>query len=173
MKITLTNKTQYRAEDLRALVHGACDAAGARTKRLELTVVYSRSSYVTGYATYPRINGSGEMRIRTPPPAKEIIGGSVAQVCVHEAMHLAGARHPDMTEEQRYCRMATLWADGLQLRVQEPVQKPKPDPELRRAAARAGRLEHAQKMLAKATTRSRRAKTIEAKWKRRVGALSR
>ncbi len=172
MKIKLTNKTQYRDDDLRSIVHGACDAAGARTKKLELTVVYSRGSYVSGYASYPRLNGSGRMRLRIPRPGCEILGGTVAQVCVHEAMHLAGARHRDMTEEQRYCRMATLWSNGLQLRVKELKPMVKLEPKLQRAAARADRLGHAQAMLAKAQTRSKRAATIEKKWKRRVALLS-
>jgi hypothetical protein len=44
--------------------------------------------------------------------------------------------------------------------------------EERAAAARANRLQHAQGMLAKAITRSKRAATIEKKWKRRVALLS-
>jgi len=94
----------------------------------------------------------------------------VCQVALHEAMHLAGVRHKDMTEEQCYCSMPVPWAADLQLRIKEtPVEVPR---EERVAAARADRLGHAQAMLAKAITRSKRAVTIEKKWKRRVALLS-
>ncbi len=173
MKITLTNKTQYRDEDLRAIVHGACKAAGVCLKVLKLTVVTSRHGYVSGYAYFPRgprgFTTTLSMRLRIPK-ADRMVVERVAQVALHEAMHLAGARHKDMTEEQYHCRMAVPWVEGLQLRVREDDAAP--DPVLRRAAARAGRLEHAQAMLAKATTRSKRANTIEKKWKRRVALLS-
>ncbi len=178
MKILLTNKTQYRDEDLRAFVHGACEAAGVRLRVLRLSVTTSRCGTVTGYAYYPTATKRSEqhtnaMRLRIPPP-HEVSERKVAQVAVHEAMHLNGASHGDMTEEQYNCAMPVPWADALELRVKDAKPKPQPiDPELRKAAARSGRLEHAQAMLAKAQTRLKRATTIEKKWKRRVGALSR
>jgi len=85
-------------------------------------------------------------------------------------MHLAGARHKDMTEEQFTCTMPTPWAASLPLRLQDAV--PEADPAERKAAASADRLEHAQAMLAKASTRLKRAYTIEKKWARRVRMLS-
>lgn len=178
MKIELTNKTTYRDDDLRALIRGACSQAGVAFGIVTVEVVDSKRSCVTGYAHFPpqlprALLGTrrGRMKIRIPRPGVEIKHGSVAQVMLHEAMHLAGARHSDMTEEQYHCRMPTSWADGLLLRVKEaPVA---PDPELRKAAARADRLGHAQAMLAKAGTRLKRATTLEKKWKRRVALLSR
>lgn len=177
MKIELTNKTKYRDDDIRAIMHGACKAAGVCLKVLKLTVVTSRSDRVSGYAYFPRgPRGHTTMlraALRLPSP-QHLAANTVervAKVAVHEAMHLAGARHKDMTEEQRYCRSPVPWAADLQLRIKEaPAAVPR---EERLAAARGDRLEHAQRMLAKAQTRLKRAATIEKKWKRRVGALSR
>jgi|SRR5882672_2010884 len=177
MKISLTNKTAYRDDDLRALVRGACDAAGVSLRILRLTVVHAKRARVSGYAHYPQGKRSfttvNTMRLRIPKPGVADIGlvARVAKVALHEAMHTNGARHADMTEEQRYCTMPVPWSESLLLRAKEAPAAP--DPELRKAAARADRLEHAQAMLAKAQTRRKRAETIEKKWKRRVGALSR
>ncbi len=177
MKIQLTNKTQFRDDDLLAIMRAACESAGVALKILKLTVSVSRSDRVSGFAYYPRgPRGFTTMlraALRIPGP-KHLTADTVtrvARVALHEAMHLAGARHKDMTEEQRYCRMPVPWSADLQLRVKDaPPVVPR---EERMAAARGDRLEHAQKMLAKAQTRLKRASTIEKKWKRRVGALSR
>ncbi len=177
MKIQLTNKTAYRDDDIRAIVHGACRAAGVSLKLLRLTVTTAKRGSASGYAYYPRLRQRSlttvnTMRLCIPPPSFSVgaTGGirGLAQVALHEAMHLNGASHGDMTEEQYNCTMPVPWADSLPLRAKEA-----PDPELRKAAARADRLEHAQAMLAKAETRQKRAATILKKWKRRVGALSR
>jgi len=177
MKILLTNKTQYRDDDLRTIMHAACKAAGVALKFLKLTVVSSRLGAVSGYAYFPRgprgftTTLSARLRVPTPDHLKPDSVTRIAQVALHEAMHLAGARHKNMTEEQYYCRMPVPWATEMQLRIKEaPVAVPR---EERMAAARGDRLEHAQKMLAKAQTRLKRAVTIEKKWKRRVGTLSR
>lgn len=175
MKIKLTNKTAYRDDDVRALVRGACAAAGTQVRVLHLMVSYARRNAVSGNAYVPgpgrRKHFSNTMRLRIPKPGVAIRQGSVAQVALHEAMHVAGAQHQDMTAEQWDCTMPVPWAEHLQLRVKEAPDKP--DPELRKAALRSDRLEHAQVMLAKAETRAKRADTILKKWKRRVGALSR
>ena len=191
MKIKLTNKTQYRDDDLRAIVKAACAQVGVAAKEVRLTVVPTRKHLsVSGRATLPRSRSSliwGRMLLRVPHEEKILarraeeqrcrsevwclqkpLPTRVAQVALHEAMHLAGVQHRDMTEEQFDCTMAVPWADGLHLRFKEEAPA-----EERKVAAAASRLEHAQAMLTKAQTRAKRADTILKKWKRRVGALSR
>lgn len=186
MKITLTNKTKYRDDDLRKIMREACAHAGVAAKEVRFrihpgklhirgraTLASRRSSLIWGTCTMsiPPFDlwGPGRHGERERTESKWVT--EVCQVALHEAMHLAGVRHKDMTEEQLYCQMPVPWAADLQLRTkEEPVTVSR---EERTAAARADRLEHAQAMLAKAVTRSKRAKTIETKWKRRVGALSR
>ncbi len=187
MRIELHNKTQYRDDDLRAIMREACAKAGVAAKRVVFRVNPGKL-HIRGRATLPRngrsslIWGTCTMRI----PRFEIWGPGrhgqrerteqqllieVCQVALHEAMHLAGVRHHDMTEEQYHCRMPVPWSAQMQLRVKEA--RPEVPREERMAAARGDRLEHAQAMLAKAQTRLKRATTIEKKWSRRVKLLSR
>lgn len=115
------------------------------------------------------------MKLRVPKPGKwrGDTWRDIVATTVHECMHLVGSRHKDMTDAQFYCTtpMPTWAADLESLRVVEV--KPEPPRAERTAAARAGRLEHAQAMLRKAETRLKRATTLEAKWRRRVKALER
>lgn len=188
MKINLTNKTAYRDDDLRTIVKEACKQAGVSpdAKRLRL-VISPGKLHIRGRATVPpsrRQLLAGYMLLKIPPfkfwgpgrhgerarTEREWIT-EICRVALHEAMHLAGVRHRDMTEEQYHCRMPVPWADAIQLRAkEEPDVVPR---EERLASARADRLEHAQAMFAKAGTRRKRAITIEKKWKRRVALLSR
>jgi len=186
MKIQLINKTLYRDDDLRAIMREACARAGVAAKKLVFRV-HPGKLHIRGRATRAHERSSliwGTCTMRIPPfhlwgpgrhgererTEREWVT-EICQVALHEAMHLAGARHHDMTDDQLYCCMPVPWATELQLRTKEPTAAvPR---EERMAAARADRLGHAQAMLAKAQTRSKRATTIEKKWKRRVALLSR
>lgn len=187
MKIVLINKTQFRDDDLRAILREACKHAGVAAKRVvfracvgklhirgRATIAPSgRSSLYSGSCTMwiPKFEIWGPGRHGQRERTEREWVTEVCQVMLHEAMHLAGVRHADMTDEQRYCKMAVPWSDRHQLRRKEqPTETPR---EERMAAARAGRLEHARTMLAKARTRLKRASTIEKKWQRRVKTLSR
>lgn len=187
MKIQLINKTQFRDDDLRAILREACKHAGVAAKRVvfracvgklhirgRATVAPNgRSSLIWGTCTMwiPKFEIWGPGRHGERERTERAWVNEVCQVMLHEAMHLAGVRHADMTDEQLMCKMPVPWSDRHQLRRKEqPDQTPL---EERRAAARAGRLEHAREMLTKARTRLKRAATIEKKWKRRVGMLSR
>lgn len=170
MRIIFKNRTQYRESDLRAIVLGACKAAGVGAQALTVFVSPARGSHVSGWAFFPvhRTQPTNSMKLRIPAPGHTTVE-RVAQVALHEAMHLRGARHADMTEEQLRCCMPVPWADDLLLRVKE---QPAPEERLvQQAAARADRLEHAKQMLAKAATRLKRANTIKTKWERRVRML--
>lgn len=170
MRILLKNRTKYRDDDLRAIVHGACKAAGVGAQTLTVFVSSARRAHVSGWAYFPthRTQSANSMKLRIPAPHQTTVE-KVAQVALHEAMHLRGARHADMTEEQLHCTMAVPWASDLPLRLRDAAPE---DCGLKKAATRAERLSHAQKMLLKAVTRRKRAATIEAKWQRRVRMLS-
>lgn len=180
MKIDLDNKTEFRDDDIRALVRKTLVAVGYDRKvplPLRVEFVHSRSPRTTGRAAIGdnrRLHGLW-MKLRVPKPRawREDTWREVVAVTIHECMHLVGTRHRDMTDAQMFCTLPLpAWARGLQpLRVAE-VKAPPPR-EDRLAAARSDRLEHAQAMLRKAETRLKRADTIHAKWKRRVKALSR
>lgn len=170
MRVIFKNRTQYREDDLRAIVIGACKAAGVGAQVLTVFVSSARRGRVSGWAYFPahRTQRSNSMKIRIPA-VHETTVEKVAQVMLHEAMHLRGARHADMTEEQLRCCMPVPWATGLLLRLKDaPVVAC-----AGKKASRAERLEHAQRMLARARTRLKRASTIESKWSRRVKLLSR
>lgn len=188
MKIKLINKTRYQDDDLRAIVRKACSAAGVSADCREITLRIGVSRlHVRGRATLPRerrVLMRGLMKLSIPyleswKPGRhaarvrthEELLLEVCQVALHEAMHLAGARHADMTDEQRYCQMPIPWVTEVQLRLQE--KEPAAPREEKLAAARGARLEHAQAMLKKATTRSKRADTLLKKWERRVKLLQR
>lgn len=166
MKIVLDNRTQYRDEDLRAIVRGACRAAGVAAKEVRLTVVNARLiGRISGRASLPSRRSAliwGSMRLRLPKGATV---QRIAQVALHEAMHLAGVAHRDMTKEQFECKMPVPWATELQLREREALSYEELTPHRRQA-----RLEHAQRMFAKAETRVKRAQTIAKKWRRRLVA---
>jgi len=184
MKIELRNKTTLNSDDLRTIVKLACKQAGVAAPQLILEVVHSRYG-VSGRATVPRSRSAllrGYMKLRIPKPESYAAAHDqqhplvplvieVARVALHEAMHLAGVRHRDMTEEQFLARMPVPWASALGLRMGEPWSVA--DLQRDSAALRSDRLTHAQQMLAKAVTRRKRATTIEKKWATRVKRLSR
>ncbi len=185
MKIQIINKTTFRDDDLRAIMRVACKCAGVAAKKVVFRVSPGKL-HIRGRATLPRQRTAliwGTCTMRIPPfrlwgpgrhgerehTEREWIT-EVCQVALHEAMHLAGVRHKDMTEEQHYCRMAVPWSAQMQLRTKEaPATVPR---EERMAADRSNRLEHAQSMLRKAETRAKRANTILKKWERRVKTAS-
>lgn len=184
MKLKLVNKTRFRDEDLRAIMRAACTAAGVAAREVifrvnpgalhirgRATLPSSRSNLFRGVCTMsiPRFEIWGPGRHGQRERTREQLVLEVCQVALHEAMHMAGAKHIDMTEEQYYCRMPVPWASGMVLRERE--EEPVVPVEERRAAARADRVEHARSMLRKAETRSKRANTILKKWKRRVATL--
>jgi len=139
---------------------------------LHLMVSYARGGFVSGNAYVPgpgrRKHFSNSMRLRIPkPPGVTIRAGSVA------GREHARGRRPAQGHDCGAVGLHDGGAVGGAPAAPRQRSPEKPDPELRKAALRSSRLEHAQAMLAKAETRAKRAETILKKWKRRVGALSR
>jgi hypothetical protein len=89
----------------------------------------------------------------------------IASTTVHEAAHNHGTQHRSMPRTYRYAngRDAWAWADAYPVPVRPPKIK---------IAARFrpvdSKLAHAQGRLVQAVTRTKRAKTIEKKWRSKV-----
>lgn len=179
MKIKITNLTRWSTSDLRRLYAAALRQAGAKPGTVaQLTVAYRRGGFIVGGECYRGSHARpGSARITLPRPKADAalvqsvrpgnqLRDEVARVMHHEALHGVGARHSDMTEEQRFASQPVPWAAELPLRLEEERV---PD----RAAALRDRLEHSRSMLRRAETRAKRAATILKKWRRRVALLER
>jgi len=168
MKIEIIrNRSAFRADDLRKLIRRACKAVGARGDKL-FTINDGRYPTWTGGRA---VVGSRahEARGVTLSIGRECPVEDIARVICHELMHTVGARHRDMTPEQRACSQAVPWAEGFELRKKPEPEQPTPEsPAERGSRLRAEREAHARAMLAKATTRRRRAVSIERKWAAKV-----
>ena len=161
MKIKLSNRSNVRDSDIRTLVKEACKQVGARVETLNLEV--GKSGHAHGRATC-----SGRRTLWIECNMWLWVGpdlDSFKRVVIHEAMHLAGAKHNTMTPEQRWCTFELPeWAKALPLRDKEVVVHE----ETKTAAFHTERLEHLRAMHSRAVTRLKRAQTIEKKWKRRL-----
>ena len=186
MKIKIVNKTDWHTADLKRIAHAAMVAAGARPFKFREVTVYVNDSRRRGGRVHGRAwigkhidPQNWVLFLPTPERATGYDPGELlrvaCQVAHHEALHAVGARHADMTEEQRYCTQAVPWADALVLRTKAEVRPPKPEPapEEARQAAFEERLAHVGEMHKRALTRLKRAATFEKKWRRRLKALER
>lgn len=190
MKIKIVNKTEWSTNDLRAIARAAMEAAGAQPRRLVgvplhvlpitvyVNVSRKRDGRVHGRAWIGRHGDPQNWELLLPNPKKSAhlraeLLRHACQVAHHEALHAVGARHEDMTEEQRYCRQAVPWASKLRLRTKAELRPPKPEPapEERRQAAFEERASHVRSMHKRALTRLKRALTFEKKWRRRLKML--
>lgn len=172
MKIQLDNNTHYRDDDLRAIVRAALQVVcfpQQKLRTLVVHVVYTRQpDYVTGKAYLGSYKRPGHYMWLRLPKEKVNLADAV-RVTHHEVLHLVGARHKDMTKEQRRCHGHPLpdWGTGLQLRKNEPKSTRKPK------ASVDDKLKHAEAMHKKALTRLKRATTIEKKWRQKLSRLRR
>jgi len=187
MKIKIVNKTDWHTADLKRIAHAAMVAAGARPVTHRLVTVYvndsrRRGGRVHGRAWIGKHIDPQNWVLFLPTPeraATYVLHGALlrvaCQVAHHEALHAVGARHADMTEEQRYCNQAVPWASALVLRSKAEVRPPKPEPapEEVRQAAFEDRTAHVREMHKRALTRLKRATTFEKKWRRRLKMLER
>ena len=183
MKITIENKTSWSTNDLRAIARAALEAAGATNDPWRCTVYVHvskrRAGLVHGKAWIGRRSNPQNWVLFLPRPESVRLRTELLNVvcCVahHEALHAVGARHEDMTEEQRYCRQTLPWASSLRLRTKAELRPSKPElaPEERREAAFEDKLTHVRSMHKRSLTRLKRALTFEKKWRRRLKMLER
>jgi len=193
MKLTIENHTRWRTDDLRRICAAAAKRVGIKLPKLVIVTSNSTLNAVHGRGAYPTaIRREGryiKLTIPTPEKCAQVeqartcfgrddafqyagrdpaLAKQVAQVAAHEFMHNLGSRHKDMTPDQRYCRQRASWADSLPLRVVQKRARKTESPSERGSRLRTERAEHARAMLKRATTKLKRAKTIETKWRDKV-----
>lgn len=180
--LRVDNATNWRTDDLRALIAAALEADGIGAAGMNVRVVRARQQGgCSGYAWYH----SRSMVVRVPSENKRdpFLGDvlavrvtlpekwrdDLARVVMHEAAHCRGVHHAEMhgslrrTHQARHCTddRDVAFAAQFQIRLQRPKQK----------AARnvvAERAEHAAKMLAKSERKLKLARTLASKWRAKV-----
>jgi hypothetical protein len=177
--VILENKTHWRTADLRRIAQRVCreefprERFGDRWRQMRLVVGYNRagSGSSSGHAYY------GGRTAYVNVPSGNVGKGNVghvnpvdfAHVVAHEFGHCKGLRHgrmPPHMESTRwgqrsdYIRQHFAWAAALPIRKVEPKRKVRP--------AADEKLAHAERMLARAVTREKRAATLRKKWQAKV-----
>lgn len=174
MKIKLVNKTAYSTRDLRAFLRAGLRALGARSDKV-VVVRYQRVVWQTvdqdgvrrveyGPLGRGRLGRPGreaqQIWLHLPREPETLVVGDVAHTLYHELLHNRGARHRDMTHEQRFWNgVPAPWCEGLSIGL-EP-EKPQENLIERREA-------HAREMLALWTKKQRLALTLRRKWAAKV-----
>lgn len=148
----VTNKTEFRTDDLRKIFKAGLIAEGAEYKRYWITVRKSRK-HITGSTWYTSHNIS----INLPSDAGERLR-YLAQVFVHEIGHTLGLRHSEMTH---YYTIKIPWLNGMVLRKKTVKVKPKED-------LRTKRYQHALKMFKSHKSNLKREENLVKKWGRKV-----
>lgn len=165
--ISLVNTTHWNTRDLRKLIAAGLRANGMEPAGYPVGVEYRRRRGRHGYGWVGargftlRLPGRTECLQRaqvfgTAPD--HLDGKNLAHTINHEIAHNRGLRHRDMGYG-----IGTDWAKGFVVRWTPPVKKTITTEE--RIVAREA---HAARMLAKAETRLKRAKTIYRKWAQKV-----
>ncbi len=163
LMVRVTNDTRWNTTDLRRLFAKGLRSMEVKTPR-NVYVRYRRdlnphSTWVGGRAW---LNSS---RIEIYLPRPERVDGrlditDLAQTWVHEVQHTQGFRHRDMVCSSK---LRVPWSAGMGVRLDPPKEQ--------RAAAKPSidsKVGHAEKMLKRAATRLKRAKTLHDKWFRKV-----
>jgi len=168
MKLNIFNKTRWDGKVIRSLVLRGLREHGIED-RCDVVIRYERKgSSICGLAAV----GGRWMELRLPREQGDplLVVKKLSSTIDHECLHLRGMRHRQFPAHARYCTTrGAPWhpedCRGIVL-IPEPAA---PSLEEKRAS----KLAHARGMLAKATTRLKRAATIEARWRRRVKDLER
>lgn len=174
----LTNKTHWQTRDLRRIAARVVREEfpkdrfpnRARVRNFTVIVGYNRGrwGYSTGHAHY----GANHCYVNVP--SRDVDPIDFAHVVAHEIGHCKGLAHdrmpPHMQGYNRYVRTDYIrnhfaWAAALPIRRLEPKRKARPTADVK--------LAHAERMLAKAVTRRKRATTLERGWRRKVSYYTR
>lgn len=176
----IVNKTHWSTRDMRRIMTRVAreelndtDAHRALRKQLVVTVVYSRSGSMSGCAwrgrpvaricVQKRVKCWSESR--GDYEAKALNSVEFAWLCAHEFAHVRGQRHRTMNRNVMYftnkAHEMYEWAREFPIHRVEPKTKT-------REEKRDAKLLHAQRMLARAETRAKRAATLLRKWRQKV-----
>lgn len=156
----IINKTHYLTKDLRAILSRVAqeELETPKRKRLRVEVRYTRGHGCSGFAW---IGGAScVVRISKHHPEPD----AFAKVAAHEYAHLRGMSHVNMPPRYKWgsptWRERYAWANALGIHRKPKIVKARPSSN--------DKLSHAQRSLARALTRQKRATTIAAKWKAKV-----
>lgn len=173
MKIKIDNRTHHDTAMLRALLRRCFVAVGIPNKRRpgfpsrQIVVEVRRHlsdnpEYTSGRAVLGSspIRHGRWMKLGLP---RVVSYRQLTWLMTHEALHLVGIEHKDMTRAQMNCTRTPDWAlpepcELVQERDKVAASKPAPE----------AKLAHARERLAAAVTRERRAVTWRKKWERIV-----
>lgn len=174
----ITNRTKWRTEDLRAIARGVLEreCTPKERKKIHLTFVEATRGVSSRGALGRCYLNSWHPTIVMPKTTSRVVRGTgnwkrgnhdpvvLAFVIGHELAHARGKRHDQMRGSRHdwYGSWSDhySWAESLPLRPAEPKARPRKGDE--------EKLVHAAKMLSKAVTRVKRARTIEKKWQTKV-----
>lgn len=158
-KWELKNGTDYNSRELRKIFNWCFKHEGAIVTRIVI-VNYGRGNW--GYTGSCASLYNGWIQIHLPRSHVEI--KTLAKVFIHEMGHNLGLRHKEMVSQWNIVleSFPREWKDKHLYPIIKEKKKLTTN-ELQRE-----RYQHAQKMLTKAQTRFKRAKTIERKWKEKV-----
>jgi len=173
MKVRIVNRTHWRTTDLRRFIR-----EGIRRERRELCKrgapeLRVRVSYNCGGERYTACSGRAGIGcnwMRLMLPSGNVDKTDLAFVTIHELAHTAGIKHAAMEGCSLYRRVGNWrelasWGESLPLEKTLPVKQTRPTIDIK--------VEHARKMLARATTREKRAATLRKKWAMRLRRLER
>ncbi len=171
MKLVLQNKTEWSTRDLRKFLIAGMQAKGVHHRVVE--VIHGRQNAHHGIAWV----NTDHLRLSLPGPSAVKHGAKVdylklAQVFEHEIDHTLGLTHKDMLD---WWLLRPTWHEGLTI-AWCGQDKLAMDPSQRAAALSATieqRRQHARRMLQRAETRLKRARTIQQKWSKKVAYYER
>jgi hypothetical protein len=178
--LVLRNHTRWATADLRRIVAAGLAAHGLVRCTVHITYARRAAQKLAGRARIGTrgscATAAGVMWLYLPrPPADGAwLARLVASTVDHEVYHLRGLRHGAFPAHARWVTPDApppWWGPALGAVAWCAPAAPKPRPTA--PERRAVRLAHAQALLAKAVTRTKRAATIEARWAKTVRRIER
>lgn len=162
----IDNRTHWSTRDLRRILTRVAMEELSDTRQqqhqrrhLHVTIVYSRR--VGRHSGCAWLKGTSA---RLCIPKAGVNPVEFAWLAAHEFSHTRGQEHAQMTGDVLYftakAQATYAWAAAFPIRRVVPKRSPRPGDEQKH--------QHAVTMLARATTRRKRAATLERKWQKRV-----
>ena len=169
----LENKTHWRTADLRRIAQRVCreefprERFGTKWRTMRVVVGYNRGANWTTSSSGHAYYHSRTAYVNVPSGGVDPV--DFAHVTAHEFGHCKGLKHGSMPPHMEsttvvrrsdYIRNHFAWAAALPIRKVEPKRKVRPGAD--------EKLAHAERMLARAVTREKRAATLRKKWHAKV-----
>jgi len=161
----VVNRTRWNTKHLRDILSRVAmvELNPVQRKRLIVTVTYNRqankSTWCSGWCAY------GMMRPKVMVPSGAVDRADLAHVMAHELCHAKGWKHKDFSGVARWNRVGNwreiyAWAEAMPLEPQPIKRKPRPTAE--------AKIDHCRSMIARWTSKQKRATTGVKAWTRRL-----